>query len=81
MSKIRIFILAVMLCLLILSGGKPVGADAGGACLGQWSECRMHCESIPNTPGSLMYCYAGCDYQRDSCLGKPWVQTEQGGSN
>lgn len=77
MSKTRFFILAVMLCLLALSGGKPANADAGGACLGQWSECRMQCESVPNSPVTLMLCYAACEGQRDRCLG---IQPVSGGT-
>jgi hypothetical protein len=70
----RLLILAVMLGLLLCSSSKETArADAGGACLGQWSECRMTCEK--NWGGDyrfrwdLAICNATCDVQRNSCLG------------
>lgn len=66
--KKRICILALLTCLLGFTSWSVAKADAGGACLGQWSECRERCATWPYTPGSLYWCYAACDYQRDNCL-------------
>ena len=44
-------------------------ADAGGACLGQWSECYAKCDNeywwftISNA-----VCKGGCDAQRNRCV-------------
>lgn len=72
MPKKCLFILAVMLCLLVFPSGKPASADAGGACLGQWSECRTNCEKDMWIVGNagLQNCYLNCDSQRNGCLAK-----------
>lgn len=71
MSKIRLLILAAMLCLLAASSSKPAKADAGGACLGQWSECRATCEYEYGNSVWKNVCYYDCDGQRNECLAKP----------
>jgi len=65
----RLLFLAMMLALLCLPSMRTARADAGGACLGQWSECRSQCnEAWPYSTGYRAVCYGDCDYQRDRCL-------------
>lgn len=63
----RLTILGVLLCVLVFASTEPSSADAGGACLGQWSECRMGCEGASNQLW-LQQCNSKCDYQRYKCL-------------
>ena len=65
----RILFLVVLLGLLVLPARKSVHADAGGACLGEWSECRMNCESSSlSNQLWLQQCYSRCDARRYICL-------------
>lgn len=64
----RLFILVVMLCALAFVHTERTRAeDAGGACLGQWSECRTRCEGQSNQLW-VERCNTKCDVQRDMCL-------------
>lgn len=64
----RIFVLLMLLGLLCFTSMQSANADAGGACLGQWSECRETCEYNYPTSGWKFYCYDECDIQRNKCL-------------
>ena len=68
--KNRIVVLLMLLGLLCLTSMQSANADAGGACLGQWSECRAQCEARHGTNPStwLSICYMNCDEQRNNCL-------------
>ena len=69
--KRRLCILALLTCLLGFTSWSVAKADAGGACLGQWSECREQCYSTINILlGIVQQCYAECDEQRAYCLGQ-----------
>ena len=66
--KKRIVVLLMLLGLLGATSMQSANADAGGACLGQWSECRMQCEYDYGNSGWKYVCYDGCDKQRNKCL-------------
>jgi|KBSSwiStaDraftv2_1062776.scaffolds.fasta_scaffold255006_1 hypothetical protein len=70
MLKMRFLILGAMLCLLVAFGGKPIKADGGGACLGQWSECIETCNNYQPWFTGTQYaiCTNSCDAQRNKCL-------------
>ena len=69
--KNRLVVLLMLLGLLGFTSMQSANADAGGACLGQWSECRMQCEERHGTnPSTRLYiCYYNCDQVRNVCLG------------
>ena len=64
----RIVVLLMLLGLLCLTSMQSANADAGGACLGQWSECRATCEWEWGDSGWKYVCYQRCDAQLDKCL-------------
>ena len=64
----RLLVLTAMLSLLVLTVIHSTKADAGGACLGQWSECHEGCNTLSNQLW-IQQCQANCAYQRDRCLG------------
>ena len=64
----RIVVLLMMLGLLFLTSMQPANADAGGACLGQWSECHEDCKSKSNQLW-VEQCQSYCAFKRDQCLG------------
>lgn len=64
----RIVVLLMLLGLLGFTSMHSANADAGGACLGQWSECHEGCSNLSNQLW-VQQCQANCAYQRDRCLG------------
>lgn len=66
----RLLLLTAMLSLLVLSPTPSTNADAGSACLGQWSECRMICTQRWHQidRGIEAMCWGNCDYQLEKCL-------------
>jgi hypothetical protein len=66
--KNRIIVLLMLLGLLCFTSMQSANADAGGACLGQWSECRDTCDYEWGDSGWKFPCYDRCDKQRDKCL-------------
>lgn len=64
----RIVVLLMLLGLLCFTSMEPANADAGGACLGQWSECRAQCEWEYGDSGWKFTCYKKCDVQLANCL-------------
>ena len=64
----RIFVLLMLLGMLCFTSMQSASADAGGACLGQWSECRSNCADPSIPPLWRYFCYDACDRQLDSCL-------------
>ena len=66
--KKRIVVLLMLLGLLGFTSMQSADADAGGACLGQWSECRATCDYEYGNSGWKYTSYNACDKQRDKCL-------------
>ena len=69
----RLLLLVAIASLLVLPSPPRTNADAGGACLGQWSECRSTCTSRWHQidTGIEAMCWGDCDYQLDKCLRAP----------
>lgn len=65
----KVLVLGVMLCLLALTYIRSASADAGGACLGQWSECTIGCNKWHSIDrGIEAMCVGDCNYQLNRCL-------------